>query len=231
MSGLRPDLPLEEVFEGAGTAIARAADEVPEAGPGERFVYSDINFFVLGEIVRRVTGQTLDRFARDRIFRPLLPDAAKAALSSARRGSLTGDRNMDRYVSVKADNARRFALDTLALAPRFGSHPDVGTAIYTANMTLASLAVLDGDIDTATEYLGRASMAPPAEELAYGRRVAAWVVVRQLVSAGERTAVAEFLDEMAAKSIVERDLILAAANDVRDGGTPARLFRTPDAYP
>ena len=71
VSGLRPDLPLEEVFEGAGTAIARAADEVPEAGPGERFVYSDINFFVLGEIVRRVTGQTLDRFARDRIFRPL----------------------------------------------------------------------------------------------------------------------------------------------------------------
>ena len=70
-SGLRPDLPLDEVFEGAGTAIARAADEVPEAGPGERFVYSDINFFVLGEIVRRVTGQTLDRFARDRIFEPL----------------------------------------------------------------------------------------------------------------------------------------------------------------
>ena len=71
VSGLRPDLPLEEVFEGAGTAIARAADEVPESGPGERFIYSDINFFVLGEIVRRVTGQSLDRFARDRIFRPI----------------------------------------------------------------------------------------------------------------------------------------------------------------
>ena len=71
VSGLRPDLPLGEVFEGAATAIARAADEVPEASPGERFVYSDINFFVLGEIVRRVSGQTLDRFARDRIFQPL----------------------------------------------------------------------------------------------------------------------------------------------------------------
>ena len=71
MSGLRPDLPLEEVFEGAGTAIARAADQVPEADPGERFIYSDINFFVLGEIVQRVSGQTLDEFARDRIFRPL----------------------------------------------------------------------------------------------------------------------------------------------------------------
>ena len=83
VSGLRPDLPLEEVFEGAGTAIARAADEVPEAGPGERFVYSDINFFVLGEIVRRVTGETLDRFARDRIFRPLgMSDTGFNPLSS-----------------------------------------------------------------------------------------------------------------------------------------------------
>ncbi|MDP6582418.1 MAG: serine hydrolase domain-containing protein, partial [Vicinamibacterales bacterium] len=71
VSGLRPDLPLEEVFEGAGVAIARAADEVPEASPGERVVYSDINFFVLGEIVQRVTGQTLDQFAHDRIFQPL----------------------------------------------------------------------------------------------------------------------------------------------------------------
>lgn len=71
VSGLRPDLPLEEVFEGAAEAIARASNEVPEAAPGERFVYSDINFFVLGEIVRRVTGQTLDQFARDRIFQPL----------------------------------------------------------------------------------------------------------------------------------------------------------------
>ncbi len=71
VSGLRPDLPLEEVFEGADEAIARAAAEVPEAEPGERFIYSDINFFLLGEIIRRVSGQSLDAFARARVFEPL----------------------------------------------------------------------------------------------------------------------------------------------------------------
>ena len=71
LSGLRPDLPLEEEFEGHDVAIARAMDERPVALPGERFVYSDINFFVLGEIVARVSGIPLDEFVAQRIFEPL----------------------------------------------------------------------------------------------------------------------------------------------------------------
>ena len=39
--------------------------------PGTAFRYSDINFIVLGEIVRRVSGAPLDEFAMQEIFRPL----------------------------------------------------------------------------------------------------------------------------------------------------------------
>ena len=60
-SGLRPDLELEVEFNGADEAIRRAVEEVPLAPPGERFIYSDINFFLLGDIVRRVSGERLDR--------------------------------------------------------------------------------------------------------------------------------------------------------------------------
>src|SRR2546429_286327 len=56
-SGLRPDLELEVEFHGADEAIRRAIEEVPTAPPGDRFVYSDINFFLLGDIVRRVSGE------------------------------------------------------------------------------------------------------------------------------------------------------------------------------
>ncbi len=70
-SGLRPDLELEIEFHGADEAIRRASDEVPTSAPGERFVYSDINFFLLGDIVRRVSGEPLDRFAAGHIFQPL----------------------------------------------------------------------------------------------------------------------------------------------------------------
>jgi uncharacterized protein YbbC (DUF1343 family)/CubicO group peptidase (beta-lactamase class C family) len=70
-SGLRPDLELEAEFNGADEAIRRAIDEVPVAAPDERFVYSDINFFVLGEIVRIVSGERLDQYAKAHIFVPL----------------------------------------------------------------------------------------------------------------------------------------------------------------
>src|SRR5207237_4217107 len=70
-SGLRPDLELEVEFHGADEAIRRAIEEVPSAPPGERFVYSDINFFLLGEIVGRVSGERLDRYAKAHVFDPL----------------------------------------------------------------------------------------------------------------------------------------------------------------
>ena len=70
-SGLRPDLELEVDFHGADEAIRRAIEEVPTAPPGEQFVYSDINFFLLGDIVRRVTGERLDRYAKAQLFDPL----------------------------------------------------------------------------------------------------------------------------------------------------------------
>jgi uncharacterized protein YbbC (DUF1343 family)/CubicO group peptidase (beta-lactamase class C family) len=70
-SGLRPDLELDVEFHGADEAIRRAIEEVPTAPPGERFVYSDINFFLLGDIVRRVSGQRLDAYAAQHVFEPL----------------------------------------------------------------------------------------------------------------------------------------------------------------
>lgn len=71
VSGLRPDVDLGDDWVGYDKAIALAADEVPTSTPGERFVYSDINFFLLGEIVARVSGMPFERFARERIFVPL----------------------------------------------------------------------------------------------------------------------------------------------------------------
>jgi uncharacterized protein YbbC (DUF1343 family)/CubicO group peptidase (beta-lactamase class C family) len=71
VSGLRPDLDLAEAWTGSDTAIGLAVEEVPTNPPGERFVYSDINFFLLGDIVRRVSGMTLDKFAKQEIFDPL----------------------------------------------------------------------------------------------------------------------------------------------------------------
>ncbi len=71
VSGLRPDVDVSHDWKGYGTAIALAAEEVPASRPGERFVYSDINYFLLGEIVHRVSGEPLDAYAKKHIFEPL----------------------------------------------------------------------------------------------------------------------------------------------------------------
>ncbi|MCC7010360.1 MAG: DUF1343 domain-containing protein [Acidobacteria bacterium] len=71
MSGLRPDVDLGDPWSGYDTAIALACEEVLTAPPGRRFVYSDINYFLLGEIVRRVTKQPLDVFTKATLFGPL----------------------------------------------------------------------------------------------------------------------------------------------------------------
>jgi len=71
MSGLRPDVDLADPWTGYDTAIELASREVPMSPPGTRFIYSDINFFLLGEIVSKVSGLTLDQFTQKHIFHPL----------------------------------------------------------------------------------------------------------------------------------------------------------------
>jgi uncharacterized protein YbbC (DUF1343 family)/CubicO group peptidase (beta-lactamase class C family) len=70
VSGLRPDVDLHP-WTGYDAAIELAKDEVPTAAPGEAFVYSDINFFLLGHIVTRITGESLDAYLKRVVFGPL----------------------------------------------------------------------------------------------------------------------------------------------------------------
>ena len=71
-SGLRPDLDLGMPFDGGpAEAIRLACEEVPVSAPGERFIYSDIGFFLLGHIVEVVSKQGLGAYLKARAFGPL----------------------------------------------------------------------------------------------------------------------------------------------------------------
>jgi uncharacterized protein YbbC (DUF1343 family)/CubicO group peptidase (beta-lactamase class C family) len=70
-SGYAPDFDLSEQWSGYDDMLKRLYAEPLRNAPGARFVYSDINFITLGEVVRRVSGQTLDEFARKNIYEPL----------------------------------------------------------------------------------------------------------------------------------------------------------------
>ncbi len=70
-AGLAPDDPMalytgsrEEIFE-------RKYRQPLASAPGSRFVYSDVGYEVLGELVERVSGERLDEYAAKHVFEPL----------------------------------------------------------------------------------------------------------------------------------------------------------------
>jgi uncharacterized protein YbbC (DUF1343 family)/CubicO group peptidase (beta-lactamase class C family) len=107
-SGYAPDFDLKERWTGYDEAVKRLIKEPLRNPPGARFVYSDIGYIALGEVVRRVSGTTLDKFAHQNIFVPLgmrdtgfRPSAGlrkRIAPTEKRRGQMS-------YLGDSPDNA------------------------------------------------------------------------------------------------------------------------------
>ena len=81
-SGLRPDIAAEN-WSGEAAALQLIVRDHPIHPPGSAFLYSDLNFIVLGALVEKISGQSLDQYAAQHIFAPLgmrdtgfRPDAA-----------------------------------------------------------------------------------------------------------------------------------------------------------
>jgi uncharacterized protein YbbC (DUF1343 family)/CubicO group peptidase (beta-lactamase class C family) len=107
-AGYAPDFDLRQRWTSYDEAIKHLIAEPVRSAPGARFVYSDIGFIALGEVVRRVSGTTLDQFARKNIFEPLgmrdtgfLPATnltTRIAPTEKRRGQMS-------YLGDSGDNA------------------------------------------------------------------------------------------------------------------------------
>ena len=70
-SGLPPDIPQRPSWSGYTTGIEKAFAIVPTHPPGSHFEYSDINYVVLAELVRKLSGQRIDQYALQHVWRPL----------------------------------------------------------------------------------------------------------------------------------------------------------------
>ena len=70
-SGLPADFNLSRQWFGYEESLGELWKTKTISVPGKEFMYSDINFIALGEIIRAVSGKTLDEFANERLFMPL----------------------------------------------------------------------------------------------------------------------------------------------------------------
>jgi hypothetical protein len=95
------------------------------------------------------------------------------------------------------DTSRKAAEDALRLAAQFRESPDYGTVLYEANVALGAHSLRAGDTRGAVRYLREASTAPPSDALAASGMSLDGRLVNYLLKAGERDAVADFLERAA----------------------------------
>ena len=70
-SGLPPDIETSTDWQGQAAAIQKACAIKLAAAPGTVERYSDINFFLLGEVVQRVSEMPLEQFVARELYGPL----------------------------------------------------------------------------------------------------------------------------------------------------------------
>ncbi|HEV8117868.1 MAG TPA: serine hydrolase [Thermoanaerobaculia bacterium] len=116
-AGLPPDDPLE-LYTGTPEEIfAKKYRQPLQSPPGSRFVYSDAGYEVLGEIVRKISGESLDRFAEDHVFRPLgMKDTLFLPLSRGMPASRIAptERRGDRWMRGEVHDPRAYAVGGVA---------------------------------------------------------------------------------------------------------------------
>ena len=70
-SGLGRSLSQEPDWSDFKSAFSMLCAQTPSEPPGSAFLYSDLNFIILGEVAQRAAGMKLDEFCAREIFKPL----------------------------------------------------------------------------------------------------------------------------------------------------------------
>jgi CubicO group peptidase (beta-lactamase class C family) len=155
-------------------AITNICREALEYEPGSQSVYSDLDFILLGEILKQITGKTVDQLAREDIFTPLemnstmfLPPKALANRNAPTENDTTYRKHLVRG-EVHDENA--YAMGGVAgHAGMFATAPDLAAFCQ---------MLLNGGIYAHSRLLTRATVAlfTKPQALAANARMLGWMV-------------------------------------------------------
>jgi uncharacterized protein YbbC (DUF1343 family) len=114
-AGLIADNDMADYQQGPEQAMERVYALATVAEPGTRFIYSDVGYIMLGEIVRRVSGKRLDEFARESVFRPLgMNETAFLPSGKLRERSAPTEQREGRWMVGEVHDPRSYALGGVA---------------------------------------------------------------------------------------------------------------------
>jgi hypothetical protein len=148
---------------------------LPTFGHGLEVVRSDATFPStpqerLDDAIKKLNQA---RTQRDRFY--ALDDASKQAFEVG-----------------KIEDARRYSGELLALAPRFRGDWNYGNAIQDGNLVLGRIALKEGGLEQAKEYLIEAGKSPGSPNLnSFGPNMS---LARDLLGRGERQTVLQYFE-------------------------------------
>ena len=113
--GLIPDNSIRDYEAGPAKAWEYIYALKPVASPGERFIYSDVGFIVLGKLVEEVTGKTLHAYSQGTIFEPLgMSETGYLPREELRRRAATTQERDGHPMRGEVHDPRAFLLEGVA---------------------------------------------------------------------------------------------------------------------
>jgi beta-lactamase regulating signal transducer with metallopeptidase domain len=186
-----------------------------------------------GDVLRKV--QARDRLTGgDRRVLEAVEEQALSQLSAADRFALLPELAAERYMDAEAldytrhdtaaanaawSQSRRYAEQTLALAPMFQNSPDYGAAVRSARLTLGTHALREGDRKTAVRYLSEAGAVKVSADAPRDMTLESRLT-NYLLDSGERESVAAYLEHVAPENPRTQQQRLTDVAAIRAGRMP-----------
>lgn len=113
--GLIADNPIDDFANGPEQAFQRIFAANATCEPATRFIYSDVGFMVLGELVRRVSGEDLHQFTARRLFGPLqMTESGYLPADELRQRTAPTERRDEHWMQGEVHDPRAFAMGGVA---------------------------------------------------------------------------------------------------------------------
>jgi uncharacterized protein YbbC (DUF1343 family) len=114
-SGFPPDNDIKDYEQGPAKAFENIWHLAPISEAGSRFIYSDVNYIVLAELIRRVSGKPLDEFSAENIFRPLgMKDTAFKLAARLQPRIAPTEKREDHWMRGEVHDPRAYLLGGVA---------------------------------------------------------------------------------------------------------------------
>ncbi len=113
--GLIADNPNSDYVDGPEKAWERIFALKPIVEPGTKFIYTDVGFLMLAELVRRVSGQDVHAFSQEHVFKPLgMNDTTYRPSESQRQRAAVNEQRNGEWMEGEVHDPRAYRLGGIA---------------------------------------------------------------------------------------------------------------------